>query len=266
MTIATTPPATVGQLLRTWRERRRMTQLQLAVDAAISTRHLSFVETGRSRPTPEMIDRLADTLEVPLRERNALFVSAGYAPKYAQRDLQAPELRAVADAFRTLLDAHMPHPALVLDRWWDVVDRNAATDLLLEGCAPELLEPPVNAIRISLHPDGLAPRIRNLSQWRAFLLTQVRHRFERTADPRLQALLSEVSTYPGEQRALTATGDVVVPLRLRIGNEELSFFSIAASVVSAVDVTIDDLHLEAFYPADAATAAVLRESASRSTP
>ncbi|MFB7251970.1 helix-turn-helix domain-containing protein [Microbacterium sp. NPDC056234] len=264
MTITNTAPDTVGHLLRGWRERRRMTQLQLAVDAAISTRHLSFVETGRSRPTPEMIDRLADTLEVPLRERNALFLSAGYAPHYAQHDLQAPELRAVADAFRTLLDAHMPHPALVLDRWWDVVDRNAATDVLLDGCAPELLEPPVNAIRISLHPDGLAPRIRNLSQWRAFLLTQVRHRLERTADPRLQELLDEVESYPSEPRTDAATSDVIVPLRLRVGNEELSFFSITASVLSAVDATIEDLHIEAFYPADSATTAAIRESASMS--
>ena len=242
-----------------------MTQLQLAVEAAISTRHLSFVETGRSRPTPEMIDRLADTLEVPLRERNTLFVSAGYAPHYAQRDLRAPELRSVADAFRTLLDAHMPHPALVLDRWWDVVDRNAATDVLLEGCAPELLEPPVNAIRISLHPSGLAPRIQNLSQWRAFLLSQVRHRFERTADPRLQELLNEVGSYPSEQRAQTraVTGDVVVPLRLLVGNAELSFFSIAASVMSAADVTVDDLHIEAFYPADSVTALAIQQRVSK---
>ncbi len=260
MTLATEPQTEVGLLLRTWRERRRLTQMQLALNTDISTRHLSFVETGRSRPTPEMIDRLADSLEVPLRERNALLLAAGHAPKYTQRDLRSPELQAVANAFRILLDAHLPHPALVLDRWWDVVDRNSATDLLLAGCAPELLEPPVNAVRLSLHPEGLAPRIRNLGQWRSFLLGQVRHRFERTADDRLGELLAEIDAYPSEPAAPASAGDVVVPLRLLVEGEELSFFSIAASVVSAVDATVEDLHLEAFYPADAATAAVLGRS------
>ncbi|WP_309101988.1 helix-turn-helix transcriptional regulator [Microbacterium sp.] len=263
MTLALERESAVGTLLRTWRERRRLTQMQLALTTDVSARHLSFVETGRSRPTPQMIDRLAESLEVPLRERNELFLAAGYAPRYAERDLMSPELHAVADAFRALLDAHLPHPALVLDRWWDIVDRNAATDPLLAGCATELLEPPVNVIRLSLHPAGLAPRIRNLGQWRAFLLGQVRHRFERTADPRLADLLEEVSTYshtagdPG-----TGTGargnDVVVPLRLLVDGAELAFFSIAASVVSATDVTLDDLHIEAFYPADAFTAEKLR--------
>jgi transcriptional regulator with XRE-family HTH domain len=239
--------------------------MQLAVTTEISTRHLSFVETGRSTPTPQMIDRLADTLDVPLRERNALFVSAGYAPQYAHRDLRAPELRAIADAFRTLLDAHLPHPALVLDRWWDVVDRNAATDILLAGCAAELLEPPVNAIRLSLHPDGLAPRIRNLDQWRTFLLGQVRHRYERTADPRLGELLAEAAEYPGGHGPPVSSSNVVVPLRLMVGETELSFFSIAASVMSAVDVTVDDLHIEAFYPADATTTATVRALSVRAT-
>ena len=259
MTLTIDAESAIGRLLRTWRERRRLTQMQLALSSEVSPRHLSFIETGRSRPTPRMIDRLADSLEVPLRERNQLFLAAGYAPQYAEHDLRSPELHAVVDAFRTLLDAHLPHPALVLDRWWDIVDRNSATDLLLAGCAAELLEPPVNVIRLSLHPAGLAPRIRNLGQWRAFLLGQVRHRFERTADPRLADLLEEVSTYAaaaGEQVA--GSGDVVVPLRLLVDRDELAFFSIAASVVSATDVTVDDLHIEAFYPADGFTAAKLR--------
>lgn len=258
MTMTTETDAPVGALLKSWRERRRLTQMQLAMDSDVSTRHLSFVETGRSRPTPKMIDRLAESLEVPLRERNGLFLAAGYAPQYLERDLRSPELHAVADAFRVLLDAHMPHPALVLDRWWNVVDRNAATDLLLAGCSDGLLEPPVNAVRLTLHPEGLAPRIRNLGQWRAFLLGQVRHRFARTADAQLGELLEEVEGYPGPDAERAAPGDVVVPLRLCVGGDELSFFSIAASVVSAVDVTVDDLHIEAFYPADAATADALR--------
>lgn len=248
----------VGGLLRSWRERRRLSQLQLAAQAEVSTRHLSFLETGRSRPTREMLERLATHLEVPLRERNELLLSAGFAPGYGQRDVNAPELRAVMDAFRVLLDAHLPHPALVLDRWWDVVDRNAATDVLLEGCAPELLEPPVNAIRVSLHPDGLAPRIRNLGQWRGHLLGQVRGRYESTGDQRLKTLLDEVSAYPHHAGGVTARADVVIPLRLRVGEAELSFFSITAQAMSATDVTIDELHIEAFYPADEATIRALR--------
>lgn len=260
VTVTMQDDAPVGVLLKRWRERRRLTQMQLALDTEVSARHLSFVETGRSRPTPAMIDRLSESLEVPLRERNELFLAAGYAPQYSERDLRSPELHAIADAFRVLLDAHMPHPALVLDRWWNVVDRNAATDLLLAGCSDDLLEPPVNAVRLSLHPDGLAPRIRNLGQWRSFLLGQVRHRFERTADPQLGALLEEATRYPGPDAAGAAPREVVVPLRLGVGDQELSFFSIAASVVSAVDVTVDDLHIEAFYPADAATAAAITQA------
>lgn len=256
MTLTESGPQ-VGSLLKGWRERRRLTQLQLAVDTEISTRHLSFVETGRSRPTPAMIDRLAGSLEVPLRERNALFLAAGYAPQYTEGDLRSPALHAVADAFRTLLDAHMPHPALVLDRWWNVIDRNAATDLLLRGCSAELLEPPVNAVRLSLHPDGLAPRVRNLGQWRSFLLGQVQHRYQRTGDPLLKELLDETAAYPAAPELAEASRDVVVPLRIVVDGQELSFFSIAASVLSATDVTVDDLHIEAFYPADPATARAL---------
>ncbi|WP_068044152.1 helix-turn-helix domain-containing protein [Nocardia speluncae] len=248
----------VGGLIRAWRERRRLSQLQLAAQAEVSTRHLSFLETGRSRPTREMIERLATHLDVPLRERNELMLSAGYAPRYGQRDPDAPELRAVMDAFRTLLDAHLPHPALVLDRCWDVVDRNTATDVLLEGCAPELLEPPVNAIRISLHPDGLAPRIRNLGQWRGHLLSQIRSRSAATGDPRLRSLLDEVSAYPCRDTGIAARADVVVPLRLGVGDTEFSFFSVTTSAMSATDVTIDELHIEAFYPADEATARAFR--------
>ncbi len=254
----TTREPTVGSLLRGWRERRGLSQMQLAHGAEVSTRHLSFVETGRSRPTSEMIERLASRLDVPLRERNQLLLAAGYAPRYGQHALTAPELRVVSDAFRTLLDAHLPYPALVLDRWWDVVDRNSATDLLLAACAPELLEPPANVVRLALHPDGLAPYIGNLGQWRTHLISQVRARFGRTGDPRLGALLDEVLRYPGADVGVVARADVVVPMQLRVGELDLSFFGIAASVQSATDVTIDELHLEAFYPADAETARALR--------
>jgi transcriptional regulator with XRE-family HTH domain len=254
-TIETAP--TVGELLRGWRERRRLSQLELAATADVSSRHLSFLETGRSLPSREMIERLSEQLDVPLRERNQLLLSAGFAPKYGQHGLNSPELKSVSRAFSTILDAHLPNPALVLDRWWDVVDRNAATDLLIDGCAAELLEPPVNAIRLTLHPEGLASRITNLGQWRAHLLSQLRSRHARTGDDRLRHLLEEVSAYPGEHAGTPARTDVVVPLQLRIGSEELSFFSIAATVESATDITIDELQLEAFYPADIATARTL---------
>lgn len=254
----------VGALLRRWRERRHLSQLQLSFDAEVSTRHLSFLETGRSRPTREMLERLADHLDIPIRERNELMLAGGFAPRYPHRGLDAPELRAVSTAFRTILDAHLPHPALVLDRWWDVVDSNAATDLLLAGCAAHLLEPPVNAVRVTLHPDGLAPRIRNLGQWRTHLLGQVRGRAERTGDQRLSELLAEASGYPGADAGQPVRTDVVIPLHLDVGGEDLRFFGISAAVESALDVTIDELRLEAFYPADAETAAALdRAGASR---
>jgi len=251
--------SSVGELIRGWRERRRLSQLQLSASAEISTRHLSFVETGRSRPTPDMIVRLAETLDVPLRERNELLLSAGFAPRYRHSGLDAPELQSVCAAFRALLDSHLPHPALVLDRWWDVVDRNDATDILLAGCAPQLLEPPVNAIRLTLHPDGLSKRILNLGQWRAHLLSQVQNRAERTGDARLQELLAEFRAYQGDHVGVANRSDVLLPLQLSVGTQTLSFFSIAARVETATDVTVDELQLEAFYPADAATlAAMLR--------
>lgn len=246
----------VGQLIRGWRERRCLSQLALATDANVSTRHLSFVENGRSRPTLELIDRLAETLDVPLRERNELLLAAGFAPRYPHYALDAPQMVSVAGAFRTILDAHLPHPALVLDRWWDIVDRNAATDLLLHGCSADLLEPPVNAIRLTLHPEGLAPRISNLGQWRAHLIHQVHARVERTADPRLWELLAEVRDYPGGAGGAISPADVVIPLRIQISGQELSFFSVATAAQSAHDVTIDELQIEAFYPADATTTAL----------
>ena len=168
-----TPVRPVGELLREWRERRRLSQLDLSIQAEISTRHLSFVETGRSRPTPEMILRLTEHLEVPLRERNALLLAGGYAPAYAERGLDAPELDAVRTALRHVLAGHDPYPAVVINRWWELLEANAAAAVLTAGVAPELLAPPVNVLRLSLHPDGMASRIVNLAQWRAHLLTQL---------------------------------------------------------------------------------------------
>lgn len=248
----------VGTLLRQWRERRRLSQLELSLRAEVSTRHLSFVETGRSRPTAEMVERLAGQLDVPLRERNRLLLAAGHAPAHPEHDLDGPDLAAVREALRVVLVAHEPHPAVLLNRWWELVDANGALGPLLEGVDPALLEPPVNVLRLSLHPDGIAPRILNLGQWRAHLLEQLHQRIERTADQRLVALAEELRGYPGGEPAEVSRTDVVLPLRLASPAGELSFFSIAAHVGTATDVTVDELAIEAFYPADAATAAALR--------
>jgi transcriptional regulator with XRE-family HTH domain len=249
----------VGELLREWRERRRLSQLDLSIRADISTRHLSFVETGRSRPTPTMILRLTEQLEVPLRERNTLLLAGGYAPAYPQHELDEPELDEVCAALRQVLAGHEPYPAVVVNRWWELLDSNAAVSLLIGGCAPWLMEPPVNVLRLSLHPDGMAPHITNLAEWRAHLLTQLRHRAEALADERLAELHDELQGYPGGTAEVHSPGGaVVLPLRFRHADQDLSFFSISAVVGTATDVTVDELAIEAFYPADAATAAVLR--------
>lgn len=253
-------PAPVGQLLRGWRERRRLSQLELAIQADISTRHLSFVETGRSRPTPEMILRLSDQLEVPLRERNELLLAGGYAPAYSEYAMDAHELGPVRTALSQVLRGHEPYPALLFDRWWDLVDANAALTALTAGCAAHLLEPPVNALRLSLHPDGMAGRISNLDQWRAHLLEQLHRRATRTGDRRLAELEDELRSYPGDGSggATPSSADVVLPLRLRAGDRELALFSVEAHVGTAVDVTVDELSVEMFYPADEQTAQFLR--------
>ena len=251
----------VGPLLREWRERRRLSQLELSNRAEVSTRHLSFVETGRSRPTAAMIERLAGHLDVPLRERNRLLVAGGYAPAHPEHRLEEPDLAAVRAALSVVLAAHEPHPAVLLNRWWELVDANAAVATLLDGVDPALLEPPVNVLRLSLHPRGLAPRIVNLGQWRAHLLEQLGQRIERTADPELVTLAEELAGYPGGNVVPVGPTDVVLPLRLATPAGELSFFSIAAHVGTATDVTVEELVLEAFYPADAATASALRELA-----
>ncbi len=197
-----------------------------------------------------MIERLAHHMEIPLRERNQLMLAAGLAPTHPERELDAPELLAVTRALQSLLEAHMPFPALVLDRWWDIVDRNAATDLLLAGCAAHLLEPPMNAVRLTLHPEGLAPRIANLGQWRSRLLAQVQARSDRDGDLRLRDLAEEAAAYPGDGAGRPALTDVVMPLELTIDGATLRFFSISATVESARDVTVDELRIEAFYPSD----------------
>ncbi len=255
----TTATRPVGQLLREWRERRRLSQLELSLQAEISTRHLSFVETGRARPTPQMIVRLTEHLDVPLRERNQLLLAGGYAPAYPQHGLDAPELAHIRGALRQVLAAHEPFPAVVLNRWWELLDANSALAPLIDGCAPQLLATPVNVLRLSLHPDGMAPRIRNLGHWRAHLLEQLHRRARSTGDQRLFDLETELREYPGgtSEIRLSAT-DVVLPLRIHHDGRELSFFSITAALGTASDVTVEELAIESFYPADASTAQALR--------
>jgi len=246
-----------GDLLREWRQRRRFSQLDLAIAANVSSRHLSFVETGRARPSSEMILHLAEHLDVPLRDRNALLLAGGYAPAYPERDLDEPELSAVRNALRSVLMGHEPYPAVVVNRWWELVDANSGIVLFTGHVNQKLLEPPVNVLRLSLHPDGMAPRIANLPQWRAHLLARLHRQAQATGDPRLAALHDELAAYPGGQGRRPEPADVVVPLRYRADRQELSFISITAVVGTPMDVTVEELAIESFYPADEATAAWL---------
>jgi len=258
MAIVAAEMSEVGLLLRDWRRRRRLSQLDLALEAGVSTRHLSFVETGRARPSPEMVVHLAEQLEVPLRDRNRLLLAAGYAPAYRERALDEPELEPVREALERVLAAHEPYPAVVVDRGWHLVAANASITALLEGVAPELLAPPANVLRISLHPDGLAPRIVNLGEWRAHLLERLGRQAVLSGDPVVAELFDEVSSYPGPPPEPPAhPGDIVVSLRLRAGERELRFFSTIATFGTAVDITVAELAIESFFPADAQTAAYL---------
>ena len=248
-----------GELLRDWRRRRRVSQLELSLDSDISARHLSFVETGRSKPSRATVVRLAETLEVPLRERNALLLAAGFAPIYAERPLDCKEMEPVRAVLDRFLRAHEPYPALVVDRRHDLVAANDALGALTAGCAPELLEPPANAIRLALHPDGMAPRTINLAEWSAHLIARLRREAAITGDARLEELCAEVESYPGVAAVEATTGervpnDIVVPLRLREGEQELSFLSTISTFGTAVDITLSELAIEAFYPANAQTA------------
>ena len=257
-----TTHAHAGDLLREWRQRRRLSQLDLAIAANISSRHLSFVETGRSRPSSEMILHLAEHLDVPLRDRNALLLAGGFAPAYPERGLAAPELHAVQRALKRVLDGHEPYPAVVVNRWWELVEANSGVALFtrhVDNAA--LLEPPVNVLRLSLHPDGMAPRIANLPEWRAHLLTRLHRQAQATGDPRLAALHDELGAYPGGESAPPKPTDIAVPLRYHTGTntgtQDLSFLSITAVIGTPMDVTVEELAIESFYPADDETAAAL---------
>jgi transcriptional regulator with XRE-family HTH domain len=233
---------------------RRLSQLELAIQAEVSTRHLSFVETGRAAPSREMVLHLADHLDVPLRDRNELLLAAGYAPAYPAEALDSPRLSAVRAAVRQILAGHEPYPAVVLDRSWRLVDANSSVALLTEGVAPELLAPPMNVLRVTLHPDGMAPRVANLPEWRAHLLERLRRQLV-TGDAELAALYEELRGYPGGAPKLEVPGpgDFAVPLRLRVRDRELSFFSTTATFGTPLDVTVAELFIESFFPADEET-------------
>jgi transcriptional regulator with XRE-family HTH domain len=262
------PRPGVGELLRDWRKRRHQSQLALALEAGVSQRHLSFVESGRAQPSREMLLHLAEQLDIPLRERNRLLNAAGFASMYSERPLGDPALDAARRAVDRVLSAHEPYPALAVDRHWSLVAANRAVAPLLAGAAPALLTPPVNVLRLSLHPDGLAPAIVNLAQWRTYLLQRLTRECELTGDAQLDDLLTELKRYPVPARAASrsssiahADARVFVPLELETPAGVLSFISTTTVFGTPVDVTVSELALECFFPADAATAEYLRANA-----
>jgi len=261
--IAASNAVGVGGLLRDWRQRRRLSQLGLALEAEVSARHLSFVETGRSRPSRRFVLHLAEHLDVPLRDRNSLLLAAGYAPFHNETPLDAAEMAPVRSAIDKVLAGHDPYPAVVVDRRWDLVSMNrAASAVFTDGVAPELLAAPVNVLRVSLHPEGLAPRIVNLAEYSGHLLTRLHRHAAASGDPDLIALRDEVCGYPGVVNSAPAGTDpaalLFVPLILRAaGDQELTFFSTIATFGTALDVTLAELAIESFFPADKTTAAAL---------
>lgn len=251
----------VGELLRAWRQRRHLSQFQLAMGSAVSPRHLSFIETGRARPSREMILHLAERLDVPLRDRNALLLAAGFAPIYGERPLDSEEMAPVRAALDRFLEAHAPYPAVVVDRRWNLVASNEPVNVLIADVDPELLAPPVNVLRVTLHPRGMAPQIANFAEWSAHLLERLRRQAEASGDDELRALYDELAGYPGvaveAPPAELSGADILLPLRIRVRGEELAFFSTVTTFGTPTDVTLAELVIEAFYPADEATASVL---------
>ncbi|MFD8293683.1 helix-turn-helix domain-containing protein [Streptomyces lavendulae] len=268
-----TTTASVGALLRTWRERRGISQLELAGRADSSSRHISFVENGRSRPSEEMVLRLADHLDVPVRERNALLLAAGYAPRYAHTPLDAPAMGALRAGMEQLLTGYEPYPALVVNGTYTVVAANRGILMLLEGVPEDLLEPPLNAMRLTLHPRGLAPRIRNLRQWRGHLLAQMERQIALARSEPLRALYEEVAAYPlppepepgsgghrpgGPDDAEVPVPYIALPLLIEHDGHLLSFVSSISTFNTPLDVTVAELAIETFLPADPATVKYLR--------
>ncbi len=261
-----TLPRSFGEHLRHWRQHRRLSQLDLADEAEISTRHLSFMETGRSVPSREMVLRLTERLDVPLRERNALLVAAGYAPMYRERALDDPALAAARQAVELILKSHEPYPALAMDRHWNLVSYNRLVPVLMAGADASLVQAPVNVLRLSLHPKGLAPQIANIAQWRTHLFERLRQQVAATADPVLAALLDELRAYPlpegsGHTQLAGEHPGVVMPFLFRTPHGQLSFISTTTIFGTPVDVTLQELALETFFPADDFTRTALQQIA-----
>lgn len=256
------PIQPVGALLRQWRQHRRLSQLDLACEADISTRHLSFVETGRAQPSREMLLLLAEQLDIPLRERNRLLSAAGYAPLFTQHALSEPAMAAARSAIDLLLKAHEPYPALTIDRHWNLLAANSALAPFLQGIAPELLTPPINVMRLSLHPQGLAPRIVNLGAWRAYLLARLQRDFQASGDVQLHALWDELNAYPGPAAPAQFDSDtVLMPLQFASEQGVISLIGTTTVFGTANDITLAELALETFFPADAFSAQYLRDLA-----
>jgi transcriptional regulator with XRE-family HTH domain len=249
-----------GVLLRRWRQRRRMTQMDLAAAASTSTRHLSYLETGRAQPSREMAMRLAECLGVPLRERNSLLLGAGFAPAFQERSLA--ELSAARQAIEQILEAHKPYPAFAVDRHWNIVLSNRAIPRLYVDVSPELMRPPVNAVRLTLHPQGLAPRIVNLAEWRRHVIAELRQQIDARADPGIQALLAEIMAYPPPAGSTAAEREegaerYATPLQIATEAGVVSFLSTTTIFGTPTDVTLSELALEMLFPADAMTVAVV---------
>jgi transcriptional regulator with XRE-family HTH domain len=261
---AKSQPAHIGDHLREWRQRRHLSQLDLAGDAEVSARHLSFVETGRAAPSRDMVLRLAERLDVPLRERNVLLVAAGFAPAFPQRALDDPALKQARQAIDLVLKAHEPNPALAVDRHWNLVSANRMVMPLLEGIAPRLLEQPLNVLRLSFHPEAMAPRTVNLGEWCAHLLERLHRQCEATADPELIKLYHELKAYPIPARAAPLAADnVAIPFKMRLQDDVLSFISTTMIFGTPVDITLSEIAVETFFPADDFTAEKLRAMAAK---
>lgn len=254
-----------GEQLRDWRQRRRMSQLDLAAEADLSTRHLSFVETGRAKPSREMVLRLSEALELPLRGRNALLIAAGHAPSYPERSLDDSALVGARQVVQRILDCHMPFPALAVDRHWHLVAQNSAVAPLTAGAAPKLLEPPVNVLRLSLHPEGLASRILNLTEWKRHILERLRYQVTESGDPVLEELVEELRAYPAPASKVPVPAGpevpIAVPMILNSPVGQLSFVSTTTVFGTPVEVTLSELAIETFFPADPETADRLRQVA-----
>src|SRR4051795_6417382 len=255
-------PVHIGDHLREWRQRRHLSQLGLAGDAEISARHLSFVETGRAAPSREMVLKLAERLDVPLRERNVLLVAAGFAPAVPQRSLDDPELKSARAAIDLVLKAHEPNPALAVDRHWNLVSANRMVLPLLEGIPQRLLGQPLNVLRLSFHPEALASRTVNLGEWCAHLLERLHRQCEATADPELIKLYRDLKACPVPARPGPLGADAVaIPFKMRLGDDVLSFISTTMIFGTPVDITLSELALETFFPADERTAEWLKQVA-----